>query len=452
MSTFFRNLPSLNELLEAPPLKQIIDTANRQTVVVSAKKFLAGLEAEVRSATASVPVPNVRELAGQIARWISEGQPPRALPIINATGDLLHPELGAPPLAKEALAAMQIASSGYMASYAGDAATAESLLCELTGAEAAIITNGPPSALMLALVGATERGEIVISRGDLVQSPRGLRISDIAAASGAKLREVGAANKTTIDDYDAALADPCGGILAVRWHPAGQQVPLPELVSTAKRKNAVVIAELGGAPIIDLSAYGATRSTVADAVKSHADFVTFWTGELFGGPSLGVILGKRTAIESLKRKPIYSIVAAQGSILAGLVATLELYKTPPRMIEAIPILSLLSTKIENLQFRAQRIAEQLKAHPLLETVEVEAASSPLGGNSDSLHVFPTYCVKILPKNSALSTISRQLSQGQPGVLLRSRKEYLCIDLRAVFPDQDARIVDAFDALSPPASA
>lgn len=452
MSTFFRNLPSLNELLDAPPLKQLIETANRQTVVVSAKKFLSGLEAEVRSATASVPVPNVRELASQIARWISEGQPPRPSPIINASGDILHPSLSSPPIAKEAIAAMQIASAGYMqragqSGKAGDAAAIEALLCELTGAESAMVTNRGSSALLLALHAFSARGKIVVARGDLAESPRGERISDIASAANAVLQEVGAANRTTLSDYEMGLQGGAGSLLFVRWANTDAPQPLGELADLARRKGLPLIVELGGAPLIELKQFGVNTPTIREAVNSHAELVTFTTDSLIGGPACGVIVGKRQFVDALRSKSIFSCTAPNEIILAGLLATLELYKEPSKALEVIPTLSLLSTSLANLEFRAQRIAAQLKGSSILESVETAQDSSGLAGASTTSQVIPTHCVKILPKSAIRDSLPAKLLEGQPGVLTRSCKEYLCIDLRSVFPDQDAKIVEAMEALS-----
>lgn len=452
MSTFFRNVPSLNEILESPPLKQIIDTANRQTVVVSAKKFLAGLEAEVRSTAASVPVPNVRDLAKQIAQWISEGQPPRPLPMINATGDVLHPVLSSPPLAKEAIAAMHVVSAGYMLrgnrdGGSGDLAAAETLLCELTGAEAALVTHSGASALLLALASASEKGEVVVARGDLAESSKGERISDIATAAGAKLCEVGAVNRTSVADYENALGASAAAILSVRWSELVGQIPLPELGELAHRKGVSLMAELGGAPLIDLREYGLTTPPVSDAVKSTADWISFATDGLTGGPSCGVILGKRNFIDALRKQAIYATLTASPIMLAGLLATLELHKVKSSALERIPLLSLLSTSPANLEFRAQRIADQLKSNPLLETVEVATGNSPLAGASSSLQVIPTHCVRIRPKSSVKSAVESQLIGGQSGLLARSHKEYLCIDLRSVLPDQDARLVEILESIT-----
>jgi L-seryl-tRNA(Ser) seleniumtransferase len=435
MSTFFRRLPSLTELLESPPLKQLIDTANRQTVVVSAKKFLSGLEAEV----------------SQIARWIREGAPPRPLPIINATGDLLHPELSPPPLAKTTLAAMQIASAGYMphSSEAGarqpDHAAVESLLCDLSGGEAALVVQSGSAALMLALTWAKAKGEVVVARGDLVQSPRGVRISDIADAASAKLREVGAANKTTLADYEHALSG-AGAILSIRWSSA-EKPSLTELAELGRRSNAAVIADLGGAPLDSLAEAGINAASVKDSAKSHVDLLLFSTDELLGGPAAGVLLGKRSVIEQLRQTPLYGVLAAQPITLSGLLGTLDLYKEPNKAKEEIPILSLLTTSLANLEFRALRVAAQLEGSPLLEKAEVVKSISPVGGQFDPSQVIPTYCINLLPKNSTASALASSLRSGCPAVLAAVRKDHLCIDLRTVFPDQDAQIVEAFEALA-----
>lgn len=455
MSTFFRNVPSLNEILESPPLKQLIETANRQTVVVSAKKFLSGLEAEVRSAAASVPIPNVRDLAGQIARWISEGQPPRPAPVINATGDVLHPQLTSPPLAKEAIAAMHVASAGYMhrsmhrsaANEArGNASAVEALICQLTGAEAALITHSGASALLLALASAGEKGEMVIARGDLAESAKGERVSDIASAARCKLCEVGAVNRTLLADYENALKPTAAAILSVRWSQPSGQVSQAELAELARRKNVSLIVDLGGAALLDLREYGVPEATVGESVQQQADLITFATDGLVGGPAGGVILGKRSRIDALRQHPLFVSLAASSVTLAGLLATLELYKEKSSALERIPLLSLLTTGVANLEFRAQRIAEQLKIHPLLEKAEVVAETSRLRGASGFSQVIPTHCVKILPKNSSKELLETQLLEGQSGLLARSHKEYLCIDLRSVAPELDGRLVEMLEAI------
>jgi L-seryl-tRNA(Ser) seleniumtransferase len=450
MSTFFRNVPSLNEILESPPLKQLIETANRQSVVVGAKKFLMGVEAEVRSATASVPVPSVRDLAAQIARWISEGQPPRALPIINATGDVLHPELSVPPLAKEAIAAMQVASSGYLSQppgRQGDSFSAETLLCELTSADAALLTHSGASALLAALAAVKNRGEILVSRGDLVQSPRGVRISDIAHAAGVTLREIGAANRTTLADYENALHAKVGAILSVRWTEVGGHIPLSDLTQLAKRKGVALVADLGGASLLDLSEFGLSAPTFGEAVKAMPDLITGSLDELVGGPSAGAVIGKKTLIEAIRAEPIGSLVTANAATVAGLAATLELYREPKKALESIPALSLISTGIANLEFRAHRIASQIAGSSILESVEVERGTAPFAGQLGSSHVIPTYCIKILPKISRRSTLEAQLAAGHPGLIVRSLKDFIYIDLRSVFPDQDAKIAETIEGLA-----
>ena len=258
---------------------------------------------------------------------------------------------------------------------------------------------------------------------------------------------MGAANRTTLADYENALQSASAALLSVRWSESGSQIAFQEIADLARRKQVPLIADLGAAPLIDLKEYGVAAPAISEAIKSHADVVIFATDGLLGGPSGGAIVGKKSMIDNLRKHPLYRTLAANSIMLAALLETLQHYREKSQALERIPALALLSTSVANLEFRAQRIAEQLKTSSLLEAAEVAQQTAPLGGVGNSSQVIPTFCVKILPKKSAKEILESHLTTGQSGLLVRSHNEYLCIDLRSVMADQDSRLVEIVEAIS-----
>src|SRR5262245_11209717 len=317
MANMLRNLPSVSELLESPPLKSLVDRVSRNVVVSRARQFLDDMRSQVQSAAASVHVPAPAELAQKIADWIATDQQPLLVPVINATGIILHPELGGAPLAEEAIIAMAAVARGY-SNVETELATGqsrpredavESLLTRLTGAQAATIVNSAAAATLLPLAALAAGREVIVSRGEMKESDDGFRLPQIAAASGAVLREVGTTNKTRIGDYEAAITPQTAALFRVHSSDSTmigstEVTPLDELVALGRKHGVPVFEEIGSGGLSDVSRYGVQGElTAGERIRCGADLVLFSGDKLLGGPQCGLIAGRRSLIETIIAHP-----------------------------------------------------------------------------------------------------------------------------------------------------
>lgn len=461
MAKILRNIPSVSELLESPPLKRLSDTVSRNVVVSGVRRFLSNMRDEVQNAAAEIHVPGRRELAERIARWIMVEEKPPLRPVINATGILLHTGLGRAPLAQEAIGEVAAIASGYT-SLEVDLATGErsqrgrsveKLLTELTGAEAAAVVNNNAGATMLALAALAAGKEVIVSRGQLIEIGGSYRLPEVMATSGAILREVGTTNKTRIADYEAAINDSTAALM--RAHTSNFKVvgftaeaSLQEMVQTARRRNVVVIDDIGSGALVDFTRYGLSGEPLAtESIKAGADVVLFSGDKLLGGPQCGIIVGKRDLVGRILRHPMMRALRVDKVTLAALAATLRLYRDPEAAEQSIPLLSLLATPLENLQNRAQRMAPQLAACDAIASAEPLEETAFLGGGSIPTEDIPTWCVALSPAAMAVGELAKGLRTGAPSVFGRVKEDRLLIDLRSVFPSQDAEIVEAVQSLT-----
>jgi L-seryl-tRNA(Ser) seleniumtransferase len=457
-----RNIPSVNELLDSPPLRKLIDRASRNAVVTGVRQFLENLRSEVQHAAAEIDVPTPAELAERIARWIRDEESPNLRPVINATGVLLHTGLGRAPLAEAAIAAMADVARGY-ASLEVDLESgqrsqrgrdAERLLARLTGAEAAVVVNNNAGATLLTLAALAAGREVIVSRGHLVEIGGSYRLPEVMECSGARLREVGTTNKTRPGDYRAAAGEATAAILRV--HPSNfailgftEQTPLADLVALAREKHLLVIDDIGSGALVDLSGYGLTDEPLAaDSLRAGADVVLFSGDKLLGGPQCGIILGRRAPLEKIAGHPLARALRVDKLTLAALAETLRLYQDRERAEQSIPLLSLLSTSLANLQNRAERLAPQLAACAAIAAAEAVPGTAFLGGGSVPTQEISSWCVALTPVRGGLDALARSLRGGSPPVFGRIHKDRVLLDLRSVFPRQDLELVEAVQALTP----
>jgi len=455
-----RRLPSVHELLESPPLRRLVDSFNHHVVVEEVRSFLDNLRGELQQKAAEVRVPAPQELADRIARWIVADQQPRLRPVINATGILLHTGLGRSPLAEEAIQEVAAIASGY-ASLEVDlesgqrsqrTVSAERLLAELTGAEAALVVNNNAGATLLALASLGRGREVIVSRGHLVEIGGSYRLPDVMTASGAVLREVGTTNKTRISDYEKAIGPSSGALLRV--HPSNylisgftEQASLEELVELGSRHGLPVIDDIGSGALMDFEQFGLPGEPMpARSVRAGADLVLFSGDKLLGGPQCGIVVGKRKYIEQLLRDPLTRALRVDKMTLAALVATLRLYRDPQVARERIPLLRLLAAAPDNLRNRAERLAPQLQALPAVAKAEAVAGTTFLGGGSVPTQALPTWCVALDPVGGKVDAFARRLRVGTPAVFGRIHQDRLLLDLRAVQPAQDSQLIEAVSSL------
>ena len=460
-----RNLPSVSELLESPPLKKLVERVSHNVVVSRVRDFLDDLRTEVQTAATELKVPAIGELAERIAHRILEDDEPALRPVINATGVLLHTGLGRAPLAEVAIAEMAAAARDY-ASVELDLRTGrrsqrtlavENLLTELTGAEAALVVNNNAGATMLALAALATGREVVVSRGQLIEIGGSFRLPDVMTACGAVLREVGATNKTRLDDYARAIGPQTAALLLV--HTSNfvvvgftEDVPLPELVKLARPHQLPVIHDIGSGALVDFTQFGCTGEPVAAAsIKQGADLVLFSGDKLLGGPQCGVIVGRRALIETIAKHPMSRALRVDKLTLAALAATLRLYRDPAAARREIPLLQLLDTSVENLKNRAQRLAPQLAACAAIKKAEAVEDVTYLGGGAVPTQKLTTWCIALEPDAMSVDRLAARLRTGAPSIVGRVQQERLHLDLRSVFPRQDVQLVAAVAAVTESAS-
>ena len=462
MANVLRNIPSVNELLESPPLQKLVQRVNRSVVVSGVRDFLDGLRAEVQSAASDMKLPNPKDLAERIAQWIVKDQRPALQPVINATGILLHTGLGRAPLAEEAIQSMAEISRGY-ASLEVDLVSGqrskrveavERLLQQVTGAEAAAVVNNNAGATLIALAALASDREVIVSRGQLIEIGGSYRLPDVMSASGARLREVGTTNKTRISDYQSAINVDTAALLHVHtsnYIVAGfsEETPLHELVAVGQKRGLLVIDDIGSGALWDFSRYGISGEPMCqDSIRAGSDIVLFSGDKLLGGPQCGIILGRKKLIEKINQHPLARALRVDKTTLAALAATLRLYQEPERAEQAIPLLSLLSTPIENLKHRAERLALQLAAVPGIASAEAIESHTYLGGGAVPTQRISTWCVAMVPDDGSVDDLAVRFRLGTPAIYGRIQDDRLLLDLRTVFPAQDLRLVDACHQLLP----
>ena len=461
MSNVLRNIPSVSELLESPPLKSLVNRVSHNVVVGGVRRFLDDLRGQVHGAT-GINIPSPTELAERIADWIATTEQPPLRPVINATGILLHTGLGRAPLSDAAIAAVGAIAGGY-ASVEIDLATGERsqriaaverLLTRLTGAEAAAVVNNNAGATVLALAALAAGREVLVSRGQLIEIGGSYRLPEVMAASGAILREVGTTNKTRASDYAAAIGERTAAILRVHtsnYKVVGftEEASLAELVALGRRHHVPVIDDIGSGALIDLAKYGIQGEPVAgQSIAAGADLVLFSGDKLLGGPQCGIVVGKRTHVERILKHPLMRALRVDKLTLAALAATLEAYQDPQLAERTIPLLALLATSLANLRNRAERLAPQISATGVCTAAVIEDEAY-LGGGSVPAQAIPTICLALTSSSQTAAQLAAALRAGTPAVMGRIQENRLLLDLRSVAPKFDVALVEAVQALARP---
>jgi len=460
MQNIFRNLPSVNQLLESEPLKKLVDSVNHTVVADGVRTFLEDFRQQVVDKAGEINVPSPQELATSIADYLKSEEVPYLREVINGTGIILHTGLGRAPLAKQAIDAVAEISRGY-ASVEIDlksggrgqrAKAVEKLLCELTGAEAAVIVNNNAAATMLTLSAMAAGKEVIVSRGQLIEIGGSYRLPDVMECSGSKLREVGTTNKTHPADYEKAINENTGALLKV--HPSNfevvgftKTVSTKEMVEIASQHDLPVIDDVGSGALIDYAQFGLMNEPVVqDSLNEGADIALFSGDKLIGGPQCGIIVGKAKWIKTILNNPLMRAMRVDKMTLAALHATLLLYRNQETAMMHVPILRMLSMPVANLKMRADKIAAQIAGSALVADCEVVEEQSMLGGGSLPTQKIPTWCVSISANNESVDSLAEKLRKNQPAIMGRVQKDRLMLDMRTVDVSQDAKLVEAFEAI------
>ena len=457
----FRNLPSVNQLLESPQLKALVDSANHNVVVGGVRTFLDRVRDQISSAAEDVAIPTAHELAEKIADWISGEDVPHLRAVINATGVILHTGLGRAPLAKAAIEEMNAMACGYASVEINlkngkrsqrDLAV-KRLLCELIGSESATVVNNNAAATMLALGAMAAGTEVIVSRGQLVEIGGSYRLPDVMECSRATLREVGTTNKTRLSDYENAINENTGALLRV--HPSNfrivgftESVSLPDLVALGKKHNIPVIDDVGSGALLDFAQFGLNdEPIVRESIEQGADIILFSGDKLVGGPQCGIIAGSSHWVEKIKKHPMTRAMRVDKLTLAALAGTLRLYRDPKKATQQVPLLAMLSTPLDNLKLRAERISQQVKSSSLIASAEPVEGTATLGGGTLPAQYLQTWCVALEPQGISVDDLATKLRNGENAIFGRINEGRLLLDLRTVMASQDVTVVESFAALS-----
>lgn len=448
-----RRLPALHRLLDTEAAAGLANEYGQAAVAAGARQVLAAARADTLER--GKPVPDMAGLADRLAEWVQVNLIPTLIPVVNATGVILHTNLGRAPLSHGALSAMQRVGLGY-SNLEFDLATGvrsdrhrhcRRVLAYLTGAEDAVVVNNNAAALMLILAAHCKGREVVISRGQMVEVGGGFRIPDILEQSGAHLREVGTTNRTYVSDYLEALSDQTAAVLVVHasnFHQVGYTVQ-PELADVVNAVRGtvggadrpLVVHDLGSGLLMPVGGCLEAEHTVAGSVSAGADLVAFSGDKLLGGPQSGVVVGSADAVTPLLRHPLLRALRVDKLILAALGATLASY-VRDEATAAIPTLSMASKSVAELKTRAAALCRTLLGHGVqAATVDLDGAA---GGGSMPGTPIPGAGIAVRVDRPELWSAS--LRVGEPPVVTVIRQGQLVLDLRTVLPDQDQVLVQA----------
>jgi L-seryl-tRNA(Ser) seleniumtransferase len=448
------SLPSVDEVIKSPAGIEWLCRFQRRIVLQGIRDVLA---ARRRAIVQGGPADIGQEiLTGQIGERIQELSSFSLRPIINATGIVIHTNLGRSILSQKVLNNVAKVSAGYSnleyeveAGKRGQRHTHTiRLLKEITGAEDGLIVNNNAAAVLLCLNAMAKGKEVVVSRSELVEIGGSFRVPDVMAASGALLREIGTTNKTHMHDYTSAINENTGLILKV--HQSNYKiigftddVKIGELVSLGKKNKIPVMYDLGSGCLVDLKPYGIhTEPSVQDIIKTGVDILSFSGDKLLGGPQGGIIVGKKKYMEKIRKNPLARAVRIDKLAIAAFEATLMEYMDPENAIKEIPTLNMLLQKPEEIRTRAKKIASSLRKTISHEKIEVLKDISKAGGGSLPDAEFPTFVIAVRPERISVNELDYRLRRWSPPVISRIKGNSLILDARTIRPHEINILVKA----------
>ena len=452
----FRQLPAVDKWLASECGSALSAEFTKEEVTDIMREHLTRIRRSLGNGLTELPDFQGPQYQALMRAELLERRLPSLRRAINATGIILHTNLGRAPLADEAVAAMEAAARGY-SNLEFDLETGgrgsrqdhvESLLCRVTGAEAALAVNNCAAAVMLALESFAADGEVIVSRGELVEIGGSFRMPDVIAKSGARMVEVGTTNKTRLEDYAAALSERTRILLAV--HPSNFRIvgfsakpALKELARLAHDNELLCVQDLGSGALAQVPPVASmTGQTVQGGLADGADLVTFSGDKLLGGPQAGLMVGRPELIDTVRRNPLARALRIDKLSLAALAATLRLYLPPNDPVKKIPVLSMLSESEASLAARAQHLLKRLRDIPGV-TVDIVDDVTYSGGGALPMVELPTKTVRVTADGITTGTLARRLRRQQPPVIARLTDDRLVLDPRTMLPADSEDLLNAF---------
>ena len=456
----YRAIPQLQNLLETEAATALCGEYSRPETVTALRHCLDIVRNRI-SSDGDYQLPDFHGAAffDEVRNTILHGREHSLQPVINATGIILHTNLGRAPIAEETITAIRESALGY-SNLEFDLSTGkrgsrymhiEQVLKDTTGAEAAVVVNNCAAAVLVSLNTLAKEREVIVSRGELIEIGGGFRMPDVIAATGAVMKEVGTTNKTRLSDYEKAITENTGVILSN--HCSNYSIigftakpDIQELVELAHKHNLIMVEDLGSGALVDLDEFGIRNErSVQRLLADGVDLVMFSGDKLLGGPQAGIIVGRRGPIEAIKKNPLLRAMRIDKLSLAALEVTLKLYLYPELAVQRIPILKMLAESADSIKKRASKLAKQISG---LESLKAwtEDDVSYVGGGSAPMNELPTCVIRIESDKQSPEEIAGLLRQHKPAVIGRISDDTFVLDLRTVFPDQTKHLLAAFESL------
>jgi len=434
-----RQIPKVDDLLSRPDLT---GQGSPYIVAQATREILDGLRRAIL-AEECAKMPSHDDIAGMISAQITRENTPSLRRVINATGVILHTNLGRAPLADSAVRAASAVADGY-STLEYDAVRGErgdrhahvaGLLTRLTGAEDALVINNNAAAVLLMLAALAHGRQVIVSRGELVEIGGSFRIPQVMEQSGCILREVGTTNRTGIYDYEQAIDPEQTGAL-LKAHTSNykilgftREVQADELAALGAKHSLPFLYDLGSGAMLPLSPFGVSDEPCVSDCVSAADVVCFSGDKLLGGPQAGIIVGKKAYLDRMKKHPLARALRIDKLTLAALEATLRLYFDPEQAIREIPVLRMLSASRDSLRASARRLAALLE--PVKDQFTIVDNEGQVGGGCAPTQVLPSVAIAFSPRDVSVAELERRLRCCEPAIIARVAKDRLLIDVRTI---------------------
>ena len=460
-----RSIPAVDEILKYPLIQELIAGFSRKLVLTLIRDEMENLRRKILAQEIVSSLDRettLKTLVDQIAQKAKNTNFLHLRKVINATGIIIHTNLGRAPLLSRAKENIAEVAEGYSnLEYdleKGERGSRymhfEKILRDLTGAESALVVNNNAAAVLVVLNTLANGHEAVVSRGELIEIGGSFRLPDIMRQSGCVLKEVGTTNKTRLSDYERAISQETRLFLIAHtsnYRILGftEQVVLKELVELGRTFNIPVMKDLGSGNFVDLTPYGLEdEPTVMETLSSGVDVVTFSGDKLLGGPQAGIIVGKKHYLDEIKRNPLLRAIRVDKFTLAALEATLREYVDPEKAVKSIPVLKMLTATQEELKKKAKTLFRQItrKVKDAYE-IRIEKDFSQAGGGSLPLQTLPTWVVTLTPRSFSVTELDKRLRQHHPPIVARINQERLLVDVRTVFAHEMSIISEALERVT-----
>lgn len=459
---YYRMIPKVDNLMEEDEIKDLCNILNRDFVLESVRSVTEELREFInKSNDEEEIIKSISNVKAYIIEDVNGFADFRVKRVINGTGTILHTNLGRAVISDKTADRIHTLVTGYSnleydlikGERGSRYSHFEKIVCKITGAEAAMAVNNNAAAVLLILSALARDKEVVVSRGELVEIGGSFRVPDVMTQSGGKLIEVGTTNKTHLYDYENAINEETAALLKVHtsnYRIVGftESVPVQELAELAHKHNIPVIEDIGSGVLVDLSKYGLDHEpTVQESIKAGADIVCFSGDKLLGGPQAGIIVGKKSLINKIKKHPLTRALRIDKFTAIALESTFHEYIDEEKAVNNIPVLKLIKRSLSDVKECAEKLKEKLEAVTKKSCeIKVEACESQIGGGSLPLERIQSYAVSIKPLTITTANLEKQLRLIETPIVGRVVNDNYIIDLRTILQGEEEIIAQAFNSI------